>query len=265
MTPAQVAAKSATARQDGLLSALWSPTELNVDPRRAIPAVAEMLERDFGVELRFGTAVRGIAAPVVETTAGNWRAARIFVCGGDDFASLYPEVFAESGITRCKLQMLRTIPQPRGWQLGPALCSGLTLLHYGAFEHCAGIGPLRQRLEEERPFHLDNGIHVLLSQTAAGELTIGDSHEYGRTLGPFGSEGIDREILGYLRTFADVPNPGISERWQGVYAYLGDGSELVVDPEPGVTVVNGVGGAGMTLSFGLAEENLRARASERLV
>lgn len=256
LSPDEVAGKSPAARTDGLRGALWSPTELNVDPRQAIPAVASLLERDHGVEFRFGTAVRGIGMPVVETTAGNWTVDRTFVCGGDDFETLYPDVFAGSGITRCRLQMLRTVPQPDGWRLGPALCSGLTLLHYEAFGHCEGLEALRRRFEDEMPFAREKGIHVLLSQTAEGELTIGDSHDYGLTQDPFASERVDREILNYLKTFADVPSLEISERWQGIYPHLGGGSELVSHPEPGVTVVNGLGGAGMTLSFGLAEENL---------
>jgi len=49
-------------------------------------------------------------------------------------------------------------------------------------------------------------------------------------------------------------NYEISERWYGVYPKFQGGLNLVIEPEPGVTVVNGLGGAGMTLSFGLAEE-----------
>ena len=82
LSPEAVAGKSAAARRDGLLGALWSPTELNVDPRQAIPSIAATLEREYGVEFRFGTAVSGISAPSVETTAGRWRADRVFVCGG---------------------------------------------------------------------------------------------------------------------------------------------------------------------------------------
>lgn len=253
----EVARKSPAARTENLRGALWSPTELNVDPRQAVPAVASLLERDYRVEFRFRTTVRGIGMPVVKTTAGNWTVDQVFVCGGEDFETLYPEVFAGSGITRCRLQMLRTVPQPGGWQLGPALCSGLTLLHYDAFAHCEGLGALRRRFEDEMPFAREKGVHVLLSQTADGALTIGDSHDYGLTHDPFGSERVDREILDYLKTFADVPRLEISERWQGVYPHLENGSELISNPEPGVTLVNGLGGAGMTLSFGLAEENLR--------
>lgn len=255
LTPREVAERSDVVVQDGLRAALWSPAEINVDPRQAIPGVAEVLGRDFGVDLRFGTAVRGISLPIVETTAGDWRAERVYVCGGNEFQALYPEVFAAAGIRRCKLQMMRTAPQPGGWALGPTLCAGLTLLHYAAFAHCTSLTTLRRRFDDELPFHREHGIHVLVSQTAAGEVTIGDSHDYAGTHDPFEREDVNQAILGYFHGFASVPDPEIAERWHGVYPSLPDGgTELVVRPEPGVTVINGLGGAGMTLSFGLAEE-----------
>ncbi|NLU69863.1 TIGR03364 family FAD-dependent oxidoreductase [Streptomyces sp. HNM0574] len=258
MTGAREAARRSHAvREEGLLGAMWSPTELNVDPRRAIPAVAAHLAEEYGVRIEFGTSVRGVELPRVSTTAGEWRAERVVVCSGNDFATLYPEVFADSGLVRCKLQMLRTGVQPGGWQLGPMLCGGLTLLHYAAFEECASRAALERRMRAELPFHRDHGIHVLLSQTADGRLTIGDSHAYASTHDPFESEEINAAILGYLHGFARLPDPSVTERWTGYYPSLPDGrTELVVEPEPGVTVVNGVGGAGMTLSFGLAEEVL---------
>ncbi|MFI0980399.1 TIGR03364 family FAD-dependent oxidoreductase [Streptomyces sp. NPDC021093] len=255
ITPKDALERSSTAVEDGLLAAMWSPTELNVDPRRAIPAVAEYLIGEYGVDIRFGTTVRGIDMPTVSTTAGDWRVDNVFVCSGNDFETLYPEVFAEAGIVRCKLQMMRTGPQPSRWELGPMLCGGLTLLHYAAFDDCTSRAELAGRMGEQYPFHRENGIHVLLSQTADGRLTIGDSHAYGRTLDPFESEEINRAVLDYLATFAKLPNAEITERWVGYYPSLRDGrTELIVNPEPGVTVVNGVGGAGMTLSFGLAQE-----------
>ncbi len=257
ITAAEAAERGPAVREEGLLGAMWSPTEINVDPRRAIPAVAGHLAEEYGVDVRFGTTVRDIAAPHLSTTAGQWRAERILVCSGNDFATLYPQVFAESGLVRCKLQMLRTGVQPDGWQLGPMLCGGLTLLHYAAFADCTSRAALEARMRAELPFHREHGIHVLLSQTADGRLTIGDSHAYAATHDPFAGEDINEAILGYLRTFARLPAPRITERWTGCYPSLPDGrTELVVDPEPGVTVVNGVGGAGMTLSFGLAEEVL---------
>ena len=63
----------------------------------------------------------------------------------------------------------------------------------------------------------------------------------------------------YLDTFLLAPSRVIGERWHGVYPKMTDGSsELVFSPAHGVTVVNGLGGAGMTMSFGLAEEILES-------
>lgn len=259
LTAAEVAERSTVVRPDGLRAALWSPTEINVDPRQAIPAVADVLAADFGVELVYGAAVREIDLPAVRTSVGDWRAEQVVVCSGNEFQALYPEVFAASGIRRCKLQMLRTVAQPAGWALGPTLCAGLTLLHYRSFAHCTSLEQLRRRFERELPHHLADGVHVLVSQTADGAVTIGDSHDYRSTHDPFEHEAVNAAILDYFATFAALPRPEIAERWHGIYPSLpGGAADLVAHPEPGVTVVNGLGGAGMTLSFGLAEEVLDA-------
>jgi hypothetical protein len=56
-------------------------------------------------------------------------------------------------------------------------------------------------------------------------------------------------ILHYLNTFADLGELKIIERWHGVYPHVQGSLSLVVEHEPGVNLVNGLGGAVMTLSF----------------
>jgi FAD dependent oxidoreductase TIGR03364 len=254
LTPAELAMHSPAAKTEGLRTALYSPNEINIDPRQAIQTLPRYLEEIYGVTFRFGTPITAITLPTLETPDEQWNVERVFVCSGPEFELLYPSHFAASGITKCKLQMLRTVSQPYNWQLGASLCAGLTLIHYAAFAHCQSLAPLRSRVEETMPFYVKHGIHVLLSQTALGELTIGDHHEYGLTINPFDREEIYSAILTYLQTFAHIPDITISERWHGVYAPLPGKSEWIAHPEAGVTIVNGIGGVGMTLSFGLAEE-----------
>jgi hypothetical protein len=61
-------------------------------------------------------------------------------------------------------------------------------------------------------------------------------------------------VLSYLRGFAQVPCLDIAATWHGIYAKLPGKTEFIAHPEVGVTIVNGLSGARMTLSFGLGEE-----------
>ncbi len=86
------------------------------------------------------------------------------------------------------------------------------------------------------------------------EITIGDSHEYGLVHDPFDRDFINKLILDYLKTFTVIKNPEVAQTWNGIYPKLKGKTEFVTSPANGVHIINGLSGAGMTLSFGLAEE-----------
>ena len=145
------------------------------------------------------------------------------------------------------------------------LAAGLTLRHYASFRNCPSLGALERRVASESPWLDRFGIHVLVSQNGAGELTIGDSHEYGEAIEPFDKTEIDEWIISYLKTFLDVPHLRIASRWHGTYVKHPTEPYLVIQPAPGVTAITGVGGAGMTLSFGLAERVVAQELGEASV
>jgi FAD dependent oxidoreductase TIGR03364 len=252
----QVLEHSSAVNPDGLRGGLWSDVEMTVDPRVTVASLPAFLHERFGVKFHFATAVHSIALPWIEAGVDRWKAESVIVCGGDDFEALFPDQFAGAGLTRVKLQMLRTAPQPEGWQLGPALAAGLTFRFYPAFAVCSTLAALRRRFAEETPEYERWHIHGLVSQTAQGELTLGDSHEYGLCVDIFNKEEIDRAILRYIHTFLRAPDMAVAQRWQGVYAKHPDQPYISLTPVDGVRIVTAPGGSGMTLSFGLAERTI---------
>ena len=219
-----------------------------------IGRLPEWLTSEFGVRFEFGTAVTGFERPRVTAGGRTWEAQRLVVCSGDDFQTLFPETFASASLMRCKLQMMRSQSYAGRLRLGPMLAGGLTLRHYKNFQDCPTLAAVKQRVARETPEYDRYGIHVMASQNGAGELILGDSHEYDEAIEPFDKPEIDRLILAYLETFLDVPDLQIAARWHGVYAKHPSDGYFVAHPAPGATVVTCVGGAGMTLSFGLADE-----------
>ena len=253
LSPKKIKEISPAVRNEGLYGGLWSETESTVYAREAVRRIPLWLEEKYGLILKFGHAVKEITLPHIKTARESWRADKVFVCSGADFESLYPEVFDRHPVSKCKLQMLKAIPE-RPVIIGPSLCAGLTLRHYAAFTNCPSLKKMDARYDAMSEDFKDNGIHVLLAQNGHGELIIGDSHHYSRTPEPFDSEYVSEVILNYLNTFTDLGKLRITERWHGIYPKVNGSTNLIVIPEPGVTIVTALGGAGMTLSFGLAEE-----------
>lgn len=254
LTPAQVCQKSPAANPRGLLGGLFSNSELGVNPRTVIRQLPGWLAQKYGVEFRFETTITHVNEGVARSANGQEsRFDRIIICSGADFATLFPDVLASAGMKQCKLQMLRTIPQANGWRIGTHLASGLTLRHYHNFDVCPSLAQLKERIASETP-ELDRyGIHVMASQTDGGEIILGDSHEYDADIEPFDKSIIDDLMLRELQKIIQLPDWTIAERWHGIYAKHPSIPLFEAEPLPNVHICTGTGGAGMTMSFGLAE------------
>lgn len=240
-------------RSDAVLAGLSSKTELNVDPRQAVPAIAAHLQSSFGVAFLWQDAVCAVFDHAIQTISGRrFEASRILLCQGSAAAKLFPESFANAGLVDCKLQMMRSEALDR--DMGPMLATALTLRHYESFRAAgSSLEAYEKRVATERP-HLDaHGIHVMISQDSQGRLVLGDSHVYGAPIDDCRSEQVDRWILDELGARFAIDALAIEARWQGRYLKRPGFGVFVDDPAPGVRIVNGLGGNGMTLSFGLAD------------
>jgi FAD dependent oxidoreductase TIGR03364 len=244
---------------ENLKGGLFSSTEMIVDPREAIAKVPDYLTEYLDVSFIWNTTITEISGNQLKAGNQHFHADLIFVCSGPDLETLYPDLFAEQPITKCKLQMMRFAPAENDWRIGTSICGGLSLIHYHSFKAAASLQKLKNRYNAEMSEYLDNGIHVMVSQNQSGELTVGDTHEYANTFEPFDKTQMNDQVLAYLKSFAMSANWKMVQSWHGIYPKMtNSATELVLHPSSDVYIINGLGGNGMTLSFGLAEETIAA-------
>ena len=240
---------------NGLLGGLYSATETIVDPREAIAAIAVYLNEYLDVQFIWGKAVTEISNNKVCVDNKMIEADIICVCSGADFETLYPSIFQELAITKCKLQMMRFLSATPNYKMGTSLCGGLSLIHYNSFKIAPSLTALKERYEAEMSDYLQWGIHVMVAQNDKLELTVGDSHEYGLTFDPFDKTFINEMIIEYLKKFALIDDWKLIQSWHGIYPKMTNGETgIFLQADKNVFIINGLGGAGMTLSFGFAEE-----------
>lgn len=236
---------------------------MTVDPRLVVSQIPAFLKERYRVNFRFNCPVTEVENQRLTAGQTRCRAALIVIAAGDDFQTLFADSFADSQLTRCKLQMLRTVPQPAGWSLGPSLAFGLSFRHYPTFGICDSLPALKKRVAEETPEFDKWGIHVMASENSTRQITLGDSHEYGLAIDIFDRAEINELILQYAREYLRLPHLQIAETWHGVYAKHPEKPFLRLTPGHGVRLVTVTSGIGMTLSFGLAEQTFQELGFDR--
>src|SRR5258708_8746501 len=92
LSPAEVLKKSRSVNPKGLLGGIWSPTELTVDPRQILAKLPAYLGENFGVQFRFGTAVRSIQLPHIEAGSEGWQADPAKAWVGAGIWTLFPTI-----------------------------------------------------------------------------------------------------------------------------------------------------------------------------
>ncbi len=255
LTPSSIEKKFKGINQHNLKVGLYSSDETIIDPREGIKHLPAYLKTYYNIDILWGTAVTSVTTNTVTSFKTKYNADLICICSGADFETLYPTIFKELPIIKTKLQMMRFVPNESSYRIGTSVCGGLSLLHYKSFTASKSLDILKSKIEAELPEYLKWGIHVMVSQNDKGELTVGDSHEYGLDFEPFDIQYVNDLILKYLKKMMHIDNWTMQQSWNGVYPKMTNGeTDLFIKVEPGVYIINGIGGNGMTLSFGFAEE-----------
>ena len=255
LSPEDIARVAPHIRQENLRGGLFSASEMVVIPSQATAAIIKWLQQET-VTFHFETPVVRVLEDRIQTSDGTFHDFdRLVICSGDEVRLLFPDQLREAQVIRSKLQMLETVPQPENWHLKPIVASELTLRHYASFGSCSTLPALKRRLSSDWAEQEKWGIHVLAVQRPTGELVLGDSHEYGLDFSPRINEHINTLILDYLNTFLEAGDLRIVDRWNGYYLKTTSGhTEVIIEPQERVQIVTGLGGGGLTMAFGLAEE-----------
>lgn len=76
---------------------------------------------------------------------------------------------------------------------------------------------VQQVAHAEQQAELDEGIHLIIVQSANACLEVGDSHHYGQAMPPFASAQVEALILAFRQRLLRLPHFEMVSSWTGVY------------------------------------------------
>ena len=242
-------------RTEHATAALYSPHELRVESRWALPRFAAWLQARHGVTFHWGESVMAVDDQRVDTSVRQLKAERIVVCPGTWLNGLAKPWLAQmqASLRLSRLQMLRIQPEA-GFRLPGAVMSDLSLVRYAGYTPLPSSPGLLDQLRDEQGAELEAGIHLIAVQSADGSLVVGDSHEDDDSAGPFAKEAFDQLILDELRQTLHLEQARVVERWTGVYPIGHDQDALIHAPRPNQRLVLVTSGTGASTAFGIAED-----------
>lgn len=235
--------------------ALYSPHEIRVESRLAIPKLVNYLASHLNVDFHWSTNVRKVEQTKITTSNGVTEAETIIVCPGDDFTGLFADRLKQYDLKRCKLQMLRVAPS-QAVKFGSTVLSELSLVRSAGYEGLAGLSALKQQLDTEMPNQRVNDIHLIVAQSADGSLVVGDSHHYSSTPDPFSSVEVDDYIMSELDRVLNLPERKVTARWLGTYGSSPGRWRITDKPADNIRVVIVTSGCGASTCFAIAEETI---------
>ena len=256
-SPGEAARHAPELKLDHAKAVLHSPIEMRVESREAIGQLTRWLAEAHGVVFRFGEAVLEIATPKVVTAQTTLHAERVVVCTNADIHGLYSELFARHQVRLCQLQMLRVQPQA-GFKLNASVMGDLSLVRYHGYSQLPEAQPLLQELQKEEGASLDNGIHLIVVQSADGSLVVGDSHHYGAAVGPFAHDAVDELMLRHMREALHITDYRVTERWVGIYPSAPKTDCFIEAPDDATRVAVVTSGTGASTGFGVAHDTFAA-------
>jgi FAD dependent oxidoreductase TIGR03364 len=243
---------------------LWCRADAIVEPRVALPALRAWLASagGSGYEWRPGHEAAEVGPDGVRDQFGRWHQGDLVVlCTGANFTGVAgPHLAATgalasapgtagTGLRRVRLQMLQT--RPFAGRLTTSVADGDSLRYYPAYDV-----PSLTSLPPQAAVAAANRAQLLMVQRLDGSLTIGDTHEYDEPFAFDVDEGAYDHLLARAAALLGTQLPPVQRRWAGAYSEVTGTAALYhrSTVAPGVVLVTGPGGRGMTCSPAIAEE-----------
>ncbi len=234
--------------------------ELKAEPMLTISLLTKYLVHILGMEIRYNTFITDIysndqAAIAFDSLGEKYIGEHLLLCTGDDFQTLYPWIYKKVDLELVKLQMLELIPQ-ESFIRGNIL-TGWTIRRYESFQECPSFKDIKEK-EDAQSLQRMYGIHLLFKQNIDGSVIVGDSHEYGKPDKISGlklhesSDFINEFILHHASLILHL-DMSVRRSWIGCYSQVRHDEIFNHRIDSRVRIVTGIGGKGMTASFGWAK------------
>lgn len=251
-------------RPDYVKAGLFFPDEVTVEPRTMIYRLQQYMQQYLGLELITNTAITNCentheGVTLQSAAMETFLSKKVIICNGNEFKTLYPELFFNSDLEVSKLQMLQTKPQ-NNYKLDGSILTGLSIRRYEAFHECPSFQEIKAK-ESRDSLEKKWGVHILFKQAMDGSVVLGDSHQYADArnsddLGFNLDMDIDNFMIEEAKKIIDLPTYEIQNRWFGTYSQcrIKDVFEHTISEN--IHIITGIGGKGMTGSAGFSKENI---------
>ncbi|MFG2039745.1 TIGR03364 family FAD-dependent oxidoreductase [Dactylosporangium sp. NPDC048998] len=221
-----------------------------VESRVALPALRAALQPSGRYTWLPGREARTVAEGSVRDDTGAVHAGdQVVLATGAALGGLVRELAGQLPVRRVWLQMAQTAPL--GEPLTTSVADADSFRYYPAYDSGGLVDE-----QPQPPVAAEHKMQLLMVQRLDGGLTIGDTHAYAE---PFPFDEVEApydHLVEVASALLGRPLPRIERRWNGVYAQCLDPAAVAYRAAvtPGVWLVTGPGGRGMTCSPAIAEQ-----------